>query len=171
MKTNLLIGSAMSLAFLLGGSLVGTAQQEIALPMVSFAEVPLYPPIARVANVSGVVHVVVTTDGHRVVETHVQDGPKVLSDAAEKNVKSWQFTTHGPTTFTVTYVYKLVEDLKPQKNNPRVILQLPTEVEIDEQKWPGTRDEFPTIGASTLGHEAGHAQEAPSTPPPSPQRP
>jgi hypothetical protein len=168
---NLLTNCVVSSTLLLGCSLVGAAQQELALPMVSFAEVPLYPPIARVANVSGVVHVMVTTDGHRVVETHVQDGPKVLSDAAEKNVKSWQFTTHGPTMFTVTYVYKLVENLKPQKNNPRVVLQLPTEVEIDEQKWPGTRDEFPTIGASSLGHEAGYAQEAPSTPPPSPQKP
>lgn len=26
-------------------------------------------------------------------------------------------------------------------------------------------------GASSFGHEAGHAQEAPSTPPPSPQKP
>jgi hypothetical protein len=113
--------------------------------MVSLAEVPLYPPLARTANISGIVHVVVTTDGHRVVATRAQDGKKILSDAAEQNAKSWQFGTHDPTTFTVTYVYKLVNDLKPQRNNPRIILQLPTEVEVDAGRWPGTKDTAPTL--------------------------
>jgi hypothetical protein len=145
----------------------GTARQP-ALPMVAFVEVALYPPIARVANVQGVVHLTVETDGHRVIRTTVQSGAKVLADAAEKNAQSWKFTDHGPTSFAVTYVYKLVTDIKPAQNNPRIILRLPTEVEIDEQKWPGTRDESPTVGASSLGHEAGHAQETSST---SPQKP
>jgi hypothetical protein len=144
-KKNLLTSCVVSSTFLLGGPLARAAQQELALPMVSFAEVPLYPPIARVASVSGIVHVVVTTDGHRVVETHVQDGLKVLSDAAEKNAKSWQFTTHAPTTFTVTYVYRLVGKLKAQKNNPRVILQLPTDVEVDALRWPKTNDIDPIL--------------------------
>jgi hypothetical protein len=145
--------------------MVGSAQQELALPMVSFAEVPLYPPMARVANVSGVVHVLVTTDGHRVVEAHVQDGPKVLSDAAEKNAKSWQFATHEPTTFTVTYVYKLVDDLKPRQNNPRVILQLPTDVEVDALRWPGTHDmPSDSSNGAVLLHESGHVVEPPKQP-------
>jgi hypothetical protein len=169
MKPNLL-ARCVAVA-LLSGSLAGVAQQKPVFPMVSFAEVPLYPPIARVAKVQGVVHLTVETDGHRVIRTTVQSGAKVLADAAEKNAQSWKFTDHGPTSFAVTYVYKLVTDIKPAQNNPRIILRLPTEVEIDEQKWPGTRDEFPTVGASSLGHEAGHAQEAPSTPPPPPQKP
>ncbi len=143
MKRSLLIFYVVLLVLLVGTVRYVLAQQGLALPMISFAEVPLYPPMARVANVSGVVHVVVTTDGKRVVEAHAQDGPKVLGDAAEKNVKSWQFADHGPTTFTVTYVYKLVSNLKPQKNNPRIILQLPTEVEIDALRWPGTKDMAP----------------------------
>jgi hypothetical protein len=147
MKKNPLIYFVIFSAFLLGGSLAGTAQQELALPMISFAEVPLYPPTARAANISGVVHVVVTTDGHRIVATHVQDGPKALSDAAEKNVKTWQFATHEPTTFTVTYIYKLVGNLKPHRNNPKVILQLPTEVEVDALRWPGTKDMTPTVSS------------------------
>ena len=146
MKLNLLARCVVTCVVLLSGSLAGVAQQKLALPMVSFAEVPLYPPIARVANVQGVVHLTVTTDGHRVVSTQVQDGAKVLADAAEKNAQSWKFNDHQPTSFAVTYVFKLVTDIKPEQNNPRIILRLPTEVEIDEQKWPGTRDEFPTIG-------------------------
>jgi len=163
MRSNLIACCVVS-TVLLGGSLVMAAQQGLALPMVSHAEVPLYPPLARVANVSGVVHVIVTTDGHLVVTAHANEGPKPLRDAAEKNAMSWQFTTHEPTTFTVTYVYKLVDDLNPQLNNPRVILQLPTEVEVDALRWPGTHDmpSDPPSGA-TLNHEAGHAD------PPKPQ--
>ena len=70
----------------------------------------VYPPLARAANISGVLHVVITTDGHRVVTAHTRRETKYLRDAAEKNAMSWQFTTHEPTTFTVTYVYKLVDD-------------------------------------------------------------
>jgi hypothetical protein len=157
MKTNLIARCVASSVVLLGSSLVGTAQQGLALPMVSHAEVPLYPPLARVSNVSGVVHVIVTTDGHVVVTAHAKEGPKLLRDAAEKNAMSWQFTTHEPTTFTVTYVYKLVDDLNPQLNNPRVILQLPTEVEVDAQRWPASHD-MPADQPSgaALNHEAGH---------------
>src|ERR1700752_4827777 len=136
MRNNLRLRCAMALSLLPVSSLSGIAQQKPALPTVSFAEVPLYPPLARAANVSGIVHIVVTTDGHRVVAAHVQDGKKILSDAAGQNAKSWQFATHEPTKFTVTYVYKLVVDLKPQLNNQRVILQLPTEVEVEARRWP-----------------------------------
>lgn len=143
-KKNVLVRHFVLVAVLLCRCLAGGAQQRPTLPMVSFAEVPLYPPLARTANIAGIVHVVVTTDGHRVVATQVKDGEKVLSAAAEKNAKSWQFATHEPTTFTVTYVYKLVDNLNPQRNNPRVILQLPTDVEVDAERWPGTRDASPT---------------------------
>jgi hypothetical protein len=71
----------------LAGLILGIAQAP-ALPKVSFAEVP----------------VVVATDGHRAVAAHAQDGNKLLRDAAEKNALSWQFGTHEPASFTVTYV-------------------------------------------------------------------
>lgn len=158
MRTYLIARRVVLSAVLLGCSLIGTAQQELALPMVSHAEVPLYPPLARAANISGVLHVVITTDGHRVVTAHTQEGNKLLRDAAEKNAMSWQFTTHEPITFTVTYVYKLVDDRELQPNNPRVILRFPTDVEVDTQRWPGTHDtpSDPPNGAA-LNHEAGHA--------------
>jgi len=103
---------------------------KVALPMVTGAKVPFYPPLARAANVQGVVHVKVTTDGHRVIATHVEDGHKLLASAAEENARTWEFATHDPTTFTVTYHYKLDAKLKGDPDNPTVILRLPTEVEI-----------------------------------------
>src|SRR5262245_42809790 len=78
---------------------------KVALPMVAGASVPLYPPLARAANVQGVVHVKITTDGRGVSAAHVEDGHKLLAVAAEENARTWQFATHEPTTFTVTYHY------------------------------------------------------------------
>jgi outer membrane biosynthesis protein TonB len=50
-----------------------TPHSKVALPMLASASVPLYPPLARTANVEGVVHVSVTTDGQRVASAHAQD--------------------------------------------------------------------------------------------------
>jgi hypothetical protein len=139
MKNSLLGKTVLMWIVLSMASLPAVAQKSrIALPMVASADVPLYPPLARTANIEGVVHVKVTTDGHRVVTARTEDGQTILAAAAEKNVQTWQFTLHEPTTFTVTYRYKLVNDIKPTQNNPRVILQLPTEVEVDVLRWPKT---------------------------------
>jgi hypothetical protein len=124
----------------LGGWAIVAQQPRVAFPMVASAQVPLYPQVARIANVQGVVHIKVTTDGHRVVSAQVEDGNKLLSAPAEENIRTWQFSVHESTTFTVTYTYKLVTDLEAVQNNPRVLLKLPTEVEVDALRWPGTVD-------------------------------
>jgi outer membrane biosynthesis protein TonB len=113
---------------------------KVALPMVLSAQVPLYPQTARTANVQGIVHIRVETDGQRVTSAQAEDGNQLLSAPAEKNVKTWQFSLHKPTTFTVTYKYRLVDDIEASQNNPRVLLKLPTEVEVDALRWPGTVD-------------------------------
>jgi hypothetical protein len=123
-------------------------QSNVALPAVASAAVPLYPPLARVANVQGVVHVKVTTDGHRVIATRVEDGNKLLASAADENARTWQFSTHEPTTFTVTYNYKLEAELRGSPNNPTVVLRLPTEVEVASRPMPpldaGSASAIPT---------------------------
>ena len=103
-------------------------EPTIALPMVSAAPVPLYPRIARAANMQGVVHVKVRTDGYRVVEAHAEEKLMPLTTAAEENAKNWEFSMHTPVTFTITYRYKLTDECNP--NNPTVTLHLPTEVEV-----------------------------------------
>ncbi len=100
------IGHLVLLSFLVDASAVAQAPKlKAALPMVAAASVPLYPPLAHAANMEGVVHVSVTTDGKRVTNAHAQDGPKLLAAAAEDNARTWQFAVHQPTTFTVTYKY------------------------------------------------------------------
>jgi hypothetical protein len=115
-------------------------ESTVALPMVAGAAVPLYPPLARAASVQGVVHVNITTDGHRVVAARIVDGNKLLAAAAESNVRTWTFSLHEPTVFVVTYNYKLVTKWAGDPNNPEVVLQLPTKIEISTKRWPGTVD-------------------------------
>jgi hypothetical protein len=129
-----------STILLLVGWSVVAQQSSVALPMVASAQVPLYPPVARRANVEGVVHLKITTDGHRVVSTQVEDGHKLLAAAAEENARTWQFSLHEPTTFTVTYSYKLLTRWKGDPNNPAVVLRFPTEVEVSTMRWRGTVD-------------------------------
>src|SRR5208337_3616573 len=73
-------------------------QFKVALPRVSAAAVPLYPLQAYLSNVEGTVLLRVTTDGHRVVATHVEQGHRLLAAAAQENVQTWQFQVHEPAT-------------------------------------------------------------------------
>ena len=122
-------------------------QSKVALPRVAAASVPLYPPLARATHVEGTVHVKINTDGRRVVATHVEDGHGLLAEAAEKNVQTWEFQIHEPTSFIVTYRYKLVPGLKGDPENPEVILRLPTEVEVRIMPKPPILDPAPDRGS------------------------
>jgi hypothetical protein len=130
---------AGTLMILLVVTVTRAAQQaKVALPRVAAMEVPYYSPLARVANVEGVVQIKITTDGRRVVATRVEDSrSKVLSAAAEQNARSWQFFTHEPTTILVTYRYKLLTEWNGDPETPTVVLRLPTEVEVSISRWPG----------------------------------
>ena len=132
MRNNLLMRIVPTLMLATAAVVVATGQQAnlIAPPMIAAAGVPLYPQLARMARIEGVVHVKVTTDGHRCIAAKAEDGHKMLAAAAEKNAQTWEFETHEPTTFMVTYQYKLVDDLKDNRHVPTVILRLPTEVEV-----------------------------------------
>src|ERR1700704_5854762 len=95
-----LLGQIIFISFLVNASTAAQAPElKAALPMVASASVPLYPPIARTANIEGVRHVRVTTDGQRVKTAHAEDGPKLLAAAAEETVRTWQFAVHEPSTF------------------------------------------------------------------------
>lgn len=116
-------------------ALVGAAaaQNSEPLPMMAGGEFPVYPPLARAAQIQGVVKIVVTTDGHKVTSTRVESGHPMLVKAAETSAATWRFATHTPTTFTVTYRFVLPKKYKGNPNNPTVTLRLPTEVEVAAQ--------------------------------------
>jgi hypothetical protein len=118
-------------------------ESNVGLPRVAGAAVPLYPPLARAAHIQGIVHVKVTTDGQRAATIHAEDGPKLLAAAAEENARTWQFAFHEPTTFTVTYHYKLVAEMKGNPDNPEIVLRLPTDVEVRMLPMPAIADPSP----------------------------
>jgi hypothetical protein len=116
---------ALLVAFLAGAA---PQQPKAVLPMVSRGAIPLYPPLARASKVQGLVHIKIVTDGTKVVTAHAEDGNRLLAAASEENARTWQFSKHEPTSFTVTYRYRL--DANADPNNPTVTLRFPTEVDV-----------------------------------------
>jgi len=114
-----------------------TAQQTAASPpKVVSASVPFYPELARQTRAQGVVTLRLSTDGKRVVIIDSANGPALLVEAAKENVKTWQFDAHAPTSFEVTFRYRLlVPECDSQcrceaAEKDSVLLQLPTNVEL-----------------------------------------
>lgn len=125
----------------------GSCQEasRTSLPSVYAAAVPIYPPVAQMANVQGVVRVRVATDGHTVVSTSVenQDANPVLARAAEENAQTWKFSAGEPVTFTVTYRYVLVtklRDIRSNAGNSKVVIRFPTDVQVSARRWPDGSD-------------------------------
>ncbi len=105
---------------------------DAALPRVLSAPDPIYPKIALAARVSGIVRLHVVTDGKRVVSIDGENGPMMLRPSAEENVRAWIFEEHSPTSFDVTYEYKLLDVQGCAAANRGVIRDLPKHVEIDD---------------------------------------
>lgn len=111
--------------------ILGASQASHGLPIVVMMVPPTYPMIARLPHLQGVVHLRVTTDGRQVITAETEGkAPQLLAVSAAKNVRSWQFEPGDPTTFEVTYAYKLVTRHIPGADATSVTLELPTRVEI-----------------------------------------
>ncbi len=78
------------------------------LPEVVQHTEPIYPPLARQARIQGEVRVKVTTDGESVRDAEGETGHPLLRKAAEDNTRRWKFVPHTPSTFHVTFRYKLL---------------------------------------------------------------
>jgi hypothetical protein len=114
------------LSVLLGVIPPALAQEsEETLPKVLQHSEPIYPPLARQTRIQGEVSVKVTTDGESVHDAVAQTGHPLLRKAAEDNAKTWKFASHPPSTFTLTFRYKLMEDSVEVE-----FLKLPSIVEI-----------------------------------------
>jgi TonB family protein len=127
--------------FLLGmGAIMAFGQQKGPLPAVLGASVPFYPRLPQAAHIEGVVRLLISTDGNRVASVEVQSGQPMLAQAAQDNVKTWQFEPHSPTTFEATFRYRLLASRCDAKCNchniekPSVLLQLPGDVEVNAEE-------------------------------------
>lgn len=112
-------------------------------PPVAHADLPFYPPIARLAHITGAVEIRVVVEKGAVVKAQVKsividshNGPPLTEKGKEKvrqylalpslrNIKSWQFEPQGRTTFVVKYVYRIEGEQTRLPENPQIEVDLP----------------------------------------------
>lgn len=100
------------------------------LPLVIAGKMPLYPIMARLARVQGVVKIKVTTDGEKVSSLDAESGPPMLVKFTKENILTWEFVKHSPTTFVTTFKYVIEEPDQCLYSNGTSVLNLPLEVRI-----------------------------------------
>ncbi len=104
-------------------------------PLVVSAQVPLYPDVLLKAHVDGEVRLRVMTDGDHASIITFEGGRQIFFEAAEKNVRTWRFEPHQPSTFVVVFRYKLLADSLCFRDAPTLVLHLPTEVEVTSRGY------------------------------------
>jgi len=126
-----------------------SAAEEVHYPQVTHADVPLYPPIARAAHITGTVEIQIVVEKGAVVDAKLKavaidasingamlndEGKKkvgpYLSSSALANVKTWQFDSSDRTTFAVKYVYCIAGEATSLPESPTVELDLPLLVKV-----------------------------------------
>lgn len=142
-----------------------------AVPILQGSVLPMYPPIAKAAHVTGRVVVRVTIKEGLMVQTDVLSKPAVasggrlLESATIENLKTWRFAADVTGTFTVTYTYEISGTDTAEPTNAKVEMLPSLDVRIT------ARPVKPTImyqkqgrpPADTSPQESGRAQGA-STP-------
>ena len=118
----------MILTGMLSNGLAQKAEQE--LPLVIAGKMPLYPIMARLARVEGVVKIRVTTDGEKVTSFEAESGPPMLVKFAKENILTWEFVKHKPTTFITTFEYVIEGPDQCMYSNGASVLNLPLEIRI-----------------------------------------
>ena len=133
--------SAVVLSMLVMGATMSAAQsKKNSLPRVVNASVPFYPRLAQQAHILGIVRLRVSTDGKRASSVEILSGPPLLAQVAKTNVETWEFEQHSPTSFEVTFRYKLLpSECDPECNcegveKGTILLRLPDEVEVNAQE-------------------------------------
>jgi hypothetical protein len=99
--------------------------------LLTRAELPLYPPLARIARLSGNVHLSVSTKEGVIVAVEARStAALVLVEAAKQNVKTWIFDRDTNGSFEVDYIYALENNEVASPQNPRIEMRLPFYIRI-----------------------------------------
>ena len=127
---SLRVRSFIGIGLILGGALSSALAQKAELPLITAGKMPLYPMMARIARVQGVVKIRVTTDGEKVISAEAESGPPMLVKFARENILTWEFAKHSPTTFVTTFEYVIEGPDQCMYSNGVSALNLPLEVRI-----------------------------------------
>jgi hypothetical protein len=105
-------------------------------PLISHADLPLYPPLARALNLTGTVEIQLVIAKGIVADAQVKSvvidshNGAPLTDEGEKkigqylsvpslaNIKNWRFESEERTTFVVKYVYRIAGKQTELPENP-----------------------------------------------------
>ncbi len=113
----------------------GQATPPAAVPVLQGAALPMYPPIAKAAHVTGKVIVRATIKDGLVVKTDVLSkldpaGQRFLETATIENLKTWRFAATVTGAFSVTYTYEISGTETEEPTNPRVEMLPSLDVKI-----------------------------------------
>ena len=95
------------------------------MPVLQGAALPMYPPIAKAAHVTGKVIVRLTVRDGLVVKTDVlsrldPSGQRFLETATIANLKTWHFAAEVNGVFTVTFTYAISGSETEEPTNAKV---------------------------------------------------
>ena len=85
----------------------GQGNDVMKYPFLVHADLPSYPPLAKIARISGTVQVRVTVENGEVVGYVQPSGNPLLVSATIDNIKSWKFDKSVRTTFATTFIFQL----------------------------------------------------------------
>src|SRR5882672_4898727 len=110
----------------------GQGNDVMKYPFLVQADLPSYPPLAKIARISGTVQVRVTVENGEVVGYVQPTGNPLLVSATIDNIKSWKFDKSVRTTFATTFIYQLDGESEETKepSNPKLDLELPSLAKI-----------------------------------------
>jgi TonB family protein len=121
------------LSFVVLMTVSAPGQTAPAVPILQGAALPVYPPIAKAAHITGKVIVRVTVKDGLVVQTDVlskPSGQRFLETPTVENLKTWHFAADVAGTFTVTYTYEISGKESDDLTNPKVEMLPSLDVKI-----------------------------------------
>jgi len=134
---------AVGLAAVAEAAAPGQPRAGAAIPRVISAEVPKYPRDAAAAGVSGVVELILQTDGKRVTDVRMSRGDSgaasQLVEAAIRNARTWRFSPHVPMVFNTTFRYSIVDrpcDRLGRDTHNAAILNYPGVIDVFAERDP-----------------------------------
>ncbi len=131
--------AALSVAVLLTASTSGQTSPNTvapAVPILLGSTLPMYPPIAKAAHVTGKVVVRVIVRDGLVVKTEIvsvndgRSGQRFLESPTVENLKTWRFAADVTGAFTVSYTYEISGTETEEPTNAKVEMLPSLDVKI-----------------------------------------
>jgi TonB family protein len=126
---------ALILGLVLATSAFGQMPTSPEVPILRDAALPMYPPIAKAAHVTGKVAVRVTVTNGLVRDTVILSkldpaGQRFLETATLQNLRTWHFDAGVTRTLTVKYTYEISGHETDEPANPEVVISPSLDVRI-----------------------------------------